>query len=340
MTVITWNTSGTDFYALPESISRLRVPLKDSYRGAKWYDFFGNLSRLRSIRSSIRYSRPDVAISVLDGSNELFLLSSMGMRFIRLVSSQNNLVGRGHYNRRWEILRKYIYRTADAVVLLDEKSAAETQKRYPKWKCVSIPNPLASIDTKPDHQAACIIQKMERFPLRITAMGRLVHQKGFDILLKAFKSVMSQVKNVGLVVLGEGPLRDDLEALRRELGLEEQVMLPGVAKCPHAVISCSDLFVFSSRFEGQGMALAEAMACGVPVVSFDCPYGPGSMVESTSGGILVPPGDQDALSAAMVLILSNSRLRRHYGSDAKRIADQLRPGRISERWEELIQACQ
>lgn len=339
VTVITWNAFESDFYRLPDTVRRLRVPLNENLKSVKWYDVLGNLRRFLVIRRTIQRTAPDVGISVLDGSNELFLSSTLGMKFTKLISSQNNLSRRGHYNKRWDILRRFVYRLADSVVLPDVDSAEQTQQQYPGWRCGSIPNALTGIDTTPDDRAASIIRTMARFPLTIVAMGRLVRQKGFDLLLHAFQSVSEQVEGVGLVILGEGPLRHELEVQCRNLKLEDRVFFPGTVEKPHSVIAQCSLFVFSSRYEGQGMALAEAMACGVAVVSFDCPYGPRAMIEPIEGGVLVPPEDVNALSSTIVELLKDNKGRKMYGSNARQISEQLSSERIAGQWEQLIESC-
>src|SRR5262249_38216695 len=131
----------------------------------------------------------------------------------------------------------------------------------------------------------------------IMAMGRLVHQKGFDLLLKAFSMVAAKHPEWSLAVLGEGPLRADLEAQTEELQLAGRVRWAGRIEDPFPTLCTADLFAFPSRFEGFGLALAEAMACGLPVVSFDCPEGPGEIIRHGVDGVLVPPEDVDALAA-------------------------------------------
>lgn len=336
VSVVTWNSGIPDFYTLPDFVVRTRVPLDAGTISVSWFNPYGNLRRVLAIRRAIMATDPDIGISFLDGSNELFLLATAGLRIGKFISSQNNLSERGHYNRRWELLRKFAYKGADSIVFLDPRAAEAARKRFPSWNCTSIPNPLTRIVEQPDTTAASIISDMRRFPVRIVAMGRFVEQKGFDLLLRAFKSVTEQVDDVGLVILGDGPLRAALERQCRDLQLTEKVLLPGKTSMPHAVIARCDLFVFPSRYEGQGMALAEAMASGVPAVSFDCDYGPRSMIQATGGGILVPVGDVPALTAAIVELLQNDGLRATYGGNARRINDMLSVDTITERWEQLF----
>src|SRR3546814_16985490 len=124
----------------------------------------------------------------------------------------------------------------------------------------------------------------------MAAVGRLVSQKGFDRLLDAFSRIATDHPDWTLVIWGEGPDRAALEEQRRRLGLDGRVEMPGVSKQPGGWIEQSDLFILSSRFEGWGLVLGEAMAAGLTVISFDCEWGPAEMIEQEKSGILVPIG--------------------------------------------------
>ena len=112
--------------------------------------------------------------------------------------------------------------------------------------------------------------------------------------------VVRRTRPARLVIFGEGSQRGELEALRRQLGLEADVALPGLTVNPYSAMSRAALFVLSSRFEGLPNALIEALACGCPVVSTDCPSGPDEILADPAHGLLVPPGDPPALARAML----------------------------------------
>jgi glycosyltransferase involved in cell wall biosynthesis len=138
----------------------------------------------------------------------------------------------------------------------------------------------------------------------VVAAGRLVAQKGFDTLLRAFRR-LRDARPARLVVLGEGPLRGELSALRDRLGLGDDVDFPGFVTNPYAVFARSACFALSSRFEGFGNVLVEAMACGTPVVTTRCPSGPPEIVTDGVDGLLVPVDDDAALAAAVGRVLAD-----------------------------------
>jgi glycosyltransferase involved in cell wall biosynthesis len=136
-------------------------------------------------------------------------------------------------------------------------------------------------------------------PPVILGVGRLTCQKAFNVLIDAFAQVRKR-QQVRLVILGEGDERPLLEAQIRELGLEQDVDLPGFVSNPYAYMARASLFVLSSRWEGLPTVLVEAMSLGTPVISTDCPSGPREILKSGQYGPLVPVDDPDALAAAMM----------------------------------------
>lgn len=142
-------------------------------------------------------------------------------------------------------------------------------------------------------------------PPVILSVGRLEPQKDFSTLLNAF-AMIRQNHEVRLMILGEGSLRSALEAEVNCLGLGESVQFPGFVGNPYPVMRGSSLFVLSSAWEGFGNVLVEAMACGTPVVSTNCPSGPAEILEDGHWGRLVPVGDAVALAKAMVVTLGES----------------------------------
>ena len=154
----------------------------------------------------------------------------------------------------------------------------------------------------------------------IIGCGRLVHQKDFPTLVRAFALVRPRFE-ARLLILGSGPSprkdeqeRHRLATLAADLGVGDAVALPGFVGNPLAYMSQAALFVLSSLYEGFGMVLVEAMACGCPVVSTDCLSGPAEILEDGAYGPLVPVGDPEALAEAMLRTLrfppAKERLRR------------------------------
>jgi len=152
-------------------------------------------------------------------------------------------------------------------------------------------------------------------PPVLLGAGRLMIEKGFDTLIRAFALVRRDVPACRLMILGEGPDRKALETLAAELGLAESVAMPGFANNPYAYMARASVFVLSSTREGSPNALVEALATGTPLVSTDCPNGPQEVLEGGRHGRLVLVGDADALARAIV-----DTLREPVGTRESRMA--------------------
>ena len=139
-------------------------------------------------------------------------------------------------------------------------------------------------------------------PPIILSVGRLARVKDFPTLLCAIQHVSTN-RRIRLIILGEGNWRKRLESMARKLGVEELVSLPGWVDNPYAFMSRAALFVLSSKHEGLGNVLIEALACGCPCVSTNCPSGPAEILDNGRFGPLVPVGDAPALAAAVESVL-------------------------------------
>ncbi len=163
----------------------------------------------------------------------------------------------------------------------------------------------------------------------VVMLGRLAPGKRLDHAIRAFAHVVDQLPDARLELWGAGAGRDSLEALVADLGLEDAVSLPGLTLDPDAVLDSAAVYLTTSAFEGQGLALAEALAHGVPVVAYDIRYGPRDML-ARGGGILVPDGDERALADALARLLTDAALRRRLAAEARAAAAALAPERAME----------
>lgn len=157
-------------------------------------------------------------------------------------------------------------------------------------------NPVIDRSLMNDEVAVPGLGRSIRVPKRAIAIGRLHYQKGYDLLVRAISLCRSEVE---LYIYGDGPMRSDLAALIARSGLESRVFLKGKTSDPIGAISDGDLFVLSSRWEGLGNVLVEALYCNRPVVAFDCPGGVREVLGSGEFGVLVENGDVQELARAI-----------------------------------------
>jgi glycosyltransferase involved in cell wall biosynthesis len=174
----------------------------------------------------------------------------------------------------------------------------------------------------------------------LLAVGRLCHQKGFDLLIRAFLALPDACADWSLVILGEGPDRAAIAAQFAAARLDDPVFLPGAVGNISAWYDAADLFVLPSRYEGFPTALGEAMSHGCPVVAYDCETGPRRMVRDGIDGYLVRPvGDTAALSAALTRLMTNDTRRLRLAARAPEILERYPIDGILGLWNDAFAAC-
>jgi glycosyltransferase involved in cell wall biosynthesis len=171
----------------------------------------------------------------------------------------------------------------------------------------------------------------------IVAAGRLDAQKGFTYALQIFSKVLERVPNATLSIAGEGPLRERLEDQADALGIRERVRFLGRVADLAPLWDSADLLLFSSLYEGFPNVLAEAMAHGVPAVSFDCPTGPSDLIESGVNGYLVPVGDVESAVRDCVDLLTNDEKRRMFGARAAEVSERFSAAGVGRLWRQLVE---
>lgn len=165
-----------------------------------------------------------------------------------------------------------------------------------------------------------------RDPHRVVMLNRLAPQKRVDLAIRAWARVAMAVPDARLDVYGDGPLRDELQELIDEHGVAASVTLHGATADRDAIFDRAALFVTSTAFEGQGLSIAEALARGLPVVSFDARYGPREAI--ADAGIVVPPGDVDSFADAIIHLLRDDARRAELASRARAAAAAFTPDAV------------
>lgn len=312
------------YYAHDPAVRILPLGLKPERRGPV-AAIRAMLTRQRLLRQAIILTKPDLVVSFLTRTNILSVLAVRGMGIPVIVSERNNPALQ-KVGPVWRALRRWSYPRAAGLVTMTQGAMRHFIGATPPRTWV-IPNPAHIPDVAIGRQSD---------GRTIAAVGRLVPQKGFDLLLEAFAQVAPVVPGWRLVLWGEGPDRIALEAQRARLGLEGRVDMPGVTARPCEWVARSDLFVLSSRFEGWGLVVGEAMAAGIPVISFDCEWGPAEMIEQNKSGVLVANGDVGALADALIALCQDTDRREALGRQAIERMRRFSPENILAQWHAAI----
>jgi glycosyltransferase involved in cell wall biosynthesis len=333
--------SGNDGYGLAPGVERVALRTRKLSRGV------GKILALplqaAELARALDEWQPDVCVSFLPRSNVAHVMTRwFGNRrpilLTEQISSRDNYPGNGISDRVMRGMISRFYSRADGVF---PSSAGVLEGLVgfgvPRDRMRVVFNPVAIQEIRA--RAAEPLEQdpnPDRIPTVIT-VGRHAEQKDHPTLLRAFAKVRRQMA-ARLVFVGQGPLRQELEDLAGALHVRDSVVFAGWQRNPFAWLAQADVFVLSSRYEGFGNVLVEAMACDLPVISTDCPSGPSEILENGTAGLLVPVGDVDALASAIASVLRDSPLRARLVAESRRRAPEFDISVVGPAYEHLLRA--
>ena len=336
-------TEGKDkplFYPLSDRIKivNLNVNFEELWTSSFVKKLFVYLSKQRIFKkrltAELMHIRPDITVSLLrreinfindikDGSKKIGELHVNRANYRNFEEGDANFI-KNLFAKFWMCsLVSHLKRLDKFIVLTEEDKASWTE--------------LSNVEVIPDPLAFDIAEVSPMKAKRVIAVGRYVYQKGFDLLLQAWAKIEKQFPDWELAIYGMGD-RSSYENLAKQLGINmNRCHLNGSTQNIKKEYLESSLFVFSSRFEGFGMVLIEAMACGLPVVSFDCPCGPKDIVSHDEDGLLVPSGDIDKLANAMSQLMDSYEQRHQMAKNAISNVCRFQIDEIADRWQLLFE---
>ncbi|WP_432120170.1 glycosyltransferase family 4 protein [Streptomyces sp. bgisy032] len=240
---------------------------------------------------------------------------------------QEHLTLDNHSPRLRTALRR-AYRRLDVITTVTEADAAAYRRKMwlPGVHVEALPNSVPDPALPPADGTAKIV----------IAAGRLVPVKRYDLLVEAFARVAAAHPDWQLRIYGKGEEQPRLRQLVERLGLWNNVFLMGAATPMEAEWVKASIGAATSDFEPFGMTIVEAMRCGLPVVSTDCPYGPGEIIQDGTDGRLVPAGDRDALASALLELVADDERRRRMGRAALENARRFAPGPVVAQAERIL----
>lgn len=340
--ILTEGKGKSPFYPLSERIKvvNLNIGFEQLWNCSFLKKIFVYLKKQRQYKKALTAELmklcPDITVSLLrreinfligikDGSKKIGELHVNRLNYRNFEANDTNFIKQLFAKLWMSSLVKQLKRLDRFVVLTEEDMLA-----WPELQNVSvIPDPLSFVPTA---QSSLSVK-------RVIAVGRYVYQKGFDLLLQAWAKIERQCPDWMLVVYGDGD-RAPYEQMMRNLGIDtSRCFLNGPTTDIQREYVNSSLFVFTSRFEGFGMVLVEAMACGLPVVSFACPCGPKDIVRDGEDGFLVENGNIDELVQQLMKLMVDHRLRTAFARHAQQNAQRFNIEQTALRWKSVFESC-
>lgn len=333
VTLVSIADDAEDFYHLLPSVRRYTLNLAEESRGGV-AAVLHNVNRVIALRRVLQRLRPDVAVALMTEANVLLALATLGMQDVKTVGSERVHPPLAPLGTIWRGLRWLLYCQLDAIAALTRESADWLRRHTFARRIVVIPNtaPWPLRTSAPNVPLPMQIGQHHY----LLAVGRLCDQKGFDLLINAFHHLAADFPKWRLVILGEGANRESLAMQIDLAGLVDRVYMPGRAGNVGQWYVFADIYVLSSRFEGFPNTLVEAMAHGLPAVSFDCDTGPRDIIRHDVDGLLVPPGDLAAFETALRRLMENDSLRERFGARAIEARERFSIQKISGMWEALF----
>lgn len=275
------------------------------------------------LRKEIKKVKPNTILSFGEYWNSVMLASVYGLKIPKYISdrSKPTIEWKG-YN---EIVRKATYKTATGFVAQTELSAQIIEERYSIQNFLIAGNPIRKIE---------LVNDTERNNI-IISVGRLIEYKQFNKLINIF-SKLSNTGNWKLMILGNGPLYEDLQKQIKDLNLQDKIILCGAVKNVDEYLIKSKIFAFTSHYEGFPNALAEGMMAGCSCISFDCVAGPSDIIKDGENGYLIPLNDEEQFRAKLQLLVNNPLMIEKFRTEGLRSIQKYREDIVNKRMMEFI----
>lgn len=332
--VVTVTPQARDFYVLDAGVGRRCLDLAGQ-GGGLFAGVVRTARRACALRRVLREVQPAVALSAMHTANVVLALAAHGLPGVRTVGSEHNFPPKAPMGVVWETLRRHAYGHLHAVVALTHECAHWLERHSHARRVPVIPNPVVW----PLSQHAPLVNPATSCaPGRqiLLGVGRLSEEKNFTTLIAIFARLATLHPDWDLVILGEGAQRAALSAQVQAGGLGQRVFLPGSVGNVGDWYARASLYAMSSHFEGFPNTLVEAMAYGVPAVSFDCDTGPRDIIRHGIDGVLVAPGDVEGMASALDTLMRDSRVRARFAQRAVDARERFSMEKISRMWETVF----
>jgi len=325
--LITLDLAAHDAWTLDDRIERVALHMMSNSANLIQGTVNG-WRRMRAVRRAIAVSRADAVVSFEDRTNVLVRIATLGMR-ARVVLCERTDPTKHRIDAVWRLLRRLTYPLADALVVQANALAGwGAAVMLGKARVHVVPNPLRDMES--------FVSRSRERPLTIAAVGRLVPEKAYDILVEAFADLADEFPGWRLVIAGDGPEMRRLAALVQARAIADRVRLAGWVGEPGEVLAAASLFVMSSRYEGFPNALLEAMACGLAVIS-TAYAGSVELISDGVDGLLVQVDSRAELAQAMRRVMKDGQLRAELARNAPVAARRYALDSVIKKWDALTE---
>lgn len=320
-------------------VHQLDINFEEFYKYSLWQRIWMYQHRMRILKKRLNVClcsiRPDITVSML--RRDINVITAMKDGSIKMGEAHVDFLHFRLVNKSWlpqvvnrcltniwmgSLVRK-LRKLSQFVVLTHEDATY-----WPELENVTVIHNPITIQPQPIHSYVSH---------QVIAVGRYVEQKGFDRLIDAWHLLAAEFPDWKLRIYGDGYLRKTLQRQVDMFGLTDSCILEHSLPDIAAQYAASSLFVLSSRFEGFGLVIVEAMSCGLPVVSFACPCGPRDIITDGRDGFLVNDGDVEALAQRMRQLMQDEQLRATMGERAVRRAQDFSMEKIGQQWTNLFE---
>jgi len=284
-----------------------------------WFNSFGRFMHdIKRVASLLKKEKPDLAFGMMHYPSSLLVFAKklFNLKVQVIVSPRGPSIEYLRYFEQNSLRKAYLkgifylfLKYADGIVVNSAGMMEECIRNFHVTEeRISVIRNSVDVQAIKEMSGEDVDINIRSGFLVFSAAGRLEKEKDLQFLLRTFSRVRKKTQTKFLII-GEGSEKGLLQSLSAELGVEDEVIFIGYQKNPYKYISKTDIFVHTCLFEGFPNIILEAMACGVPVVAVDCPYGPRDIIKHGENGFLVPMNDEDALFDALLTLASNRELR-------------------------------
>jgi len=332
---VTFSKVDTDFYLLSPAVERHALDLNTTSRSF-FSGVYYNACRILAVRKILKKNKPNIVIGFQDTASIILAFSRSAHKECLYFGAVRNYPPKNRITKHWHFIRRYSYKYLDSVITQTFKSADWISTHTKAKNTDVIPNfinwPIPIIEPK-KLPSDFTFSKKNKF----LAVGSLRKIKGFDMLISAFYQFTQMIDDWELIIVGEGNERSNLEEQCVKLGIDKKVIFPGQVGNISDWYDAADVFILSSRSEGFPGVLVEAMASGLPVISFDCDTGPRDIILNRENGVLVTPESISELNKAMIEVVSDQVLMKKISDNARNIIYTLSPDSILDSWHSLFE---